>query len=57
MRDFDPRVTALARSKSNCTSKLPTNPIVRGGAPYQETRNRLGHGTQMGSRHQDRLAD
>jgi hypothetical protein len=49
---FEPRVTALARSRSNCTSKLQTHPLVREGAPHQETRN---HKTEnkdlvMGSR-------
>jgi hypothetical protein len=28
---FDPRVTALARPRSNCTSKLHTRPLVREG--------------------------
>jgi hypothetical protein len=32
-------VTALARSRSNCTSKLQTLPLVREGAPHQETSN------------------
>jgi hypothetical protein len=62
MLDFEPRVTALARPRSNCTSKLQTRPLVREGATHQETRNRQtenksGHGLQMGARHQDRLAD
>jgi hypothetical protein len=38
--DFDPRVTALARPRSNCTSKLQTHPLIREGAPHQESRNR-----------------
>jgi hypothetical protein len=33
------RVTALARPRSNCTSKSQTQPLVRQGAPYQEPRN------------------
>jgi hypothetical protein len=33
-------VTALARSRSNCTSKLKTHPLVRKDAPHQETLNR-----------------
>jgi hypothetical protein len=39
LRDLDPRVTALARPRSNCTSKLQTHPLVREGDPRQETRN------------------
>jgi hypothetical protein len=38
--DFNPRVTALTRPRSNCTSKLQTHPLVREGAAQQETRNR-----------------
>jgi hypothetical protein len=33
------RVTALARPRSNCTSKLQTHLIVREGTPHQETHN------------------
>jgi hypothetical protein len=35
-----PRVIALAKPRSNYTSKLQTRPLVREGAPHQETRNR-----------------
>jgi hypothetical protein len=38
-RDSDPRMTALARSSSNC--KRQTRPLVRKGAPHQQTRNCL----------------
>jgi hypothetical protein len=49
---FDPRVTALARPRSNCTSKLQTYPLVREDAPHQETRNRQRENKNlaMGSR-------
>jgi hypothetical protein len=63
LRDLDPRVTALDRPRSNCTSKLQTHPLVREGATYQETHNRqtenknLVMGSRWGARHQDRLAD
>jgi hypothetical protein len=33
------RVTALTRPRSNCTSKLQTNPLVKESAQNQETRN------------------
>jgi hypothetical protein len=33
----DPRVTALARSRINCTSKLQTHPLLREGVQHQET--------------------
>jgi hypothetical protein len=33
-------VTALARPRSNCTSKLQTHRLVREGVPHPETRNR-----------------
>jgi hypothetical protein len=36
-RDLDPKMTALARSSSNC--KRQTRPLVRGSAPHQGTRN------------------
>jgi hypothetical protein len=39
LRDLDPTVTALVRPRSNCTTKLQTYPLVREGAPHQETRN------------------
>jgi hypothetical protein len=41
MRDLDPRVIALARLRSNCMSKLQTNPLVREGAQHQEPQNFL----------------
>jgi hypothetical protein len=37
--DSDPRMTALARTSSNC--KQQTHPLVREGAPHQQTRNCL----------------
>jgi hypothetical protein len=40
-------VTALARTRNNCTSKLQTHLLVREGAPHQETRN-CGLRLQMG---------
>jgi hypothetical protein len=33
---FDPRVTALARPRSNYVSKLQTRPLVREGTPQHE---------------------
>jgi hypothetical protein len=36
---LDPRVTAMARPRCNCTSKLQAHPLFREGAPHQETRN------------------
>jgi hypothetical protein len=53
-------VTALARPRNNCTSKLQTHPLVREGAPHQETRNFQTENrnvVQMGARHQERLAE
>jgi hypothetical protein len=38
-RDSDPRMTALARTSSNCTRK--TRHLVREGAPHKQTRNCL----------------
>jgi hypothetical protein len=35
--DSDPRMTALARVRSNC--KRQTRPLVRESAPYQQARN------------------
>jgi hypothetical protein len=64
--------SAGLRPKSDCSgkdqkqlySKLQTHPLVGEGAIHQESRNRQtenkkksGHGLQMGTRHQDRLAD
>jgi hypothetical protein len=45
-------VTALARTRNNCTSKLQTHPLVREGATHQETRNRQTENKNlvMGSR-------
>jgi hypothetical protein len=37
LRDSDPKMTALARTSSNC--KRQTHPLVREGAPNQQTRN------------------
>jgi transposase-like protein len=37
--DSDTRKTVLARSSSNC--KLQASPLVREGAPYQQTRKFL----------------
>jgi hypothetical protein len=37
LRDLDPWVTALARPRSNCASKIHIHPLVREGAPHQET--------------------
>jgi hypothetical protein len=37
--DFDLRVPALARPRSNCTSKLQAHPFIREGAPLQEICN------------------
>jgi hypothetical protein len=34
------RVTVMARARSNYKSKLQTQPLVREGVPYQETRRR-----------------
>jgi hypothetical protein len=51
-RDFDPRVTALARTRINCTNKLQMHPLVREGGTHQETRNRQTENKNlvMGSR-------
>jgi hypothetical protein len=51
-RDFNRRVTALTRPRSNCTSKLETHPLVREGVPHQETHNRQTENKNlvMGSR-------
>jgi hypothetical protein len=38
LRDFDPRMTALARPRSNYMSKLQTHPIIREDGLHQETR-------------------
>jgi hypothetical protein len=38
-QDSDPRMTALSRTSSNC--KWQTRPVVREGAPHQQTRNCL----------------
>jgi hypothetical protein len=35
----DPRMTALARTRTNCEEQIP--PLVREGAPHQHTRNCL----------------
>jgi hypothetical protein len=35
--DSDPKMTALARASSNC--KRQTRPLIREGAPNQQTRN------------------
>jgi hypothetical protein len=59
--DSDPRMTALARARSNC--KRQTRPLVREGAPYQQTRNcptaekKSGRKPQMDALYQDRPAD
>jgi hypothetical protein len=37
LRDSDPKMTALARASRNC--KQQTRPLVREGAPNQQTRN------------------
>jgi hypothetical protein len=37
LQDSDPKMTALARTSSNC--KQQTRPLVREGAPDQQTRN------------------
>jgi hypothetical protein len=53
--NLDLRVTALARPRSNCMSKLHTNPLKRGGARHQETLNcqtekqKSGHMLEMGA--------
>jgi hypothetical protein len=39
LRDLGPRVTALARPRSNCMSKLQTHTLIREDATHQETRN------------------
>jgi hypothetical protein len=39
VRDLGSRLAALARTRSNCTSKLQTQPLVREGARHQETHN------------------
>jgi hypothetical protein len=52
--DFNPRVTALARPRSNCKSNrgCPTSRNWQSSGRKQKS----GHGPQMGSHHQDRLA-
>jgi hypothetical protein len=39
LRYLDLKVITLERPRSNCMSKLQTPPLVREGAPRQETRN------------------
>jgi hypothetical protein len=49
--DLDPRVIALARPRSICTSKLQTQPVVRERAAHKETRKLLDRkNLDMGSR-------
>jgi hypothetical protein len=62
LADLDPRAIALAKPRSNCTSKLHTHTIVREGAQHQETtivrqQRKSGPELQIGAQHQDRLAD
>jgi hypothetical protein len=38
-RDLDPKMTALARARSNCKRQI--HPLVREGAPHQQTRDYL----------------
>jgi hypothetical protein len=47
LRHLHPRMTALARPRSNCTSKLMTHPLVR-------QKNSSGHGLLMRGRNQDK---
>jgi hypothetical protein len=65
-RDFDPRVTALARPKSNC--KVNYRPVLSSERALQNNKHatvwrkfqgerKIGHRFQMGAWHQDRLAD
>jgi hypothetical protein len=37
--ELGPENDSLSRPRSNCTSKLQTHPLVRQGAPHQETGN------------------
>jgi hypothetical protein len=58
--DSDPRMTALARARSNY--KRQTRPLVRESAPHQQIRNcltaiKIWFNSQMGALYQDRLAD
>jgi hypothetical protein len=39
LRQSDPKMSALARARSN--SKRQTRPLLREGAPHQQTRNCL----------------
>jgi hypothetical protein len=60
--DFDPRVTALAKPRSNCAvSYRPTLsservPHIKKPAIITQ-KNKSGPGTQMGSRHQNKLTN
>jgi hypothetical protein len=45
---LDPRTTTLERASSNCTWQ--TRPLVREGAPLQQTRNRLTGNLVLGPR-------
>jgi hypothetical protein len=59
---MDPRLTALARPRNDCTSKLQNYPLLREDAQHQETHNcqteeKFGHKFQMGARQQDTLAE
>jgi hypothetical protein len=66
LRDFDSRVTALARPRSNCTANyrpvlsseraLQNNKYATVWRKFQGER-KTGCGSQMGAWHQDRLAD
>jgi hypothetical protein len=66
LRDFDPRVTALARPRSNCAVNyrhvLSSERALQNNKPATVWRKfrgerKIGHGSQMGAWHQDRLAD
>jgi uncharacterized Zn-binding protein involved in type VI secretion len=58
LRDLDQRVTALARTGSNCTSKLQIRPLAREGGRIQKP-SIVTQKAEIwsGARHQDSLAD
>jgi hypothetical protein len=60
MWDSDARITALVWASSNC--KQQNHPLVRDGAPQQQTRNsltviKIWSWAQIDAEHQDKLVD
>jgi hypothetical protein len=58
----EPESDCSGSAQKQLYSKLQIHPLVRDGAPHQETSNsqtekKPSHEFQIGSRHQDRLAN